>query len=204
MRRLIVLACLYGLALAQSTPQSIIVTPNNPPPPFPGPTPQSLTIWLDAQAYPVGSPIAIHMMSPVGGYLYVFDRNAHGRLMEIAPYGGLLYIQPGETLTLPPPGAGYTYTVTGPIGWDTVLAFVSPAPLSSQEAYQVAVSGGTCAYASPPPPPGPWSPWQGEQDQEEGQAHPQSIIPTPTPPSPPPPSVACTSSFGQTSFEVIW
>ncbi|HEX2865374.1 MAG TPA: DUF4384 domain-containing protein [Deinococcales bacterium] len=115
---------------ARITPQSIIVNP--------APNPQvGVRTWVDRTSYRIGQPIRISVSVTRDAYVYLFNINADGTMTTIFPnaYGSDNFMYAGQTRTFPQSGDGFTFTVSGPVGTDRVLAVASSQQLDMTDVY---------------------------------------------------------------------
>lgn len=128
MKRAIALLALGMLAYAepQVSPQRIIVNPV--------PTDLEVRVWVDKDpdknsnpVYQNGEAISIGVQVNQDAYVYLLSIDAGGEINPILPnpYDENNFLRAGETRRFPPPGARYTYTVSGPNGQNRVLAVAS-------------------------------------------------------------------------------
>gem|GEM_PF-5943861 len=84
-------------------------------------------------SYRIGETIGIGVRVSEASYLYLFNREAGGRLEQILPnsFDASNFLQAGETRFFPVPGAPYTFQVDGPQGLEKVIAVASRQPLDT-------------------------------------------------------------------------
>ena len=112
------------------SPQSIVV---NPLPQF------EVEVSVDRDpsgeaipSYDIGDNITINVTASEDAYVYLFDVRSNGEIQQIIPnrYGGEdNFIRANQTRRFPPPNAGFTFGVDGPIGLDKVIAVASKTQL---------------------------------------------------------------------------
>lgn len=134
MKALVALLALWtAVAAAEISPQGIIVNPS--------PGKLSVKVWVDRDpvkrgdaVYRVGDPIQIYVSVTEEAYVYLFDVKADGEVQQFFPnsYDQQNRLRAGEVRRLPPPGAGYRFTVDGPAGRDTILAIAVKQPISAR------------------------------------------------------------------------
>jgi hypothetical protein len=128
---LLVASALSVLAAPQVSPQGIIVNPL--------PTDLQVETWVNkdpsgagTSVYQIGENISLYAKVNQDAYVYLFNLNASGQIDLILPnpYDRSNLLKGGETRAFPPIGARYTLSISGPEGWDKVLAVASRQPLS--------------------------------------------------------------------------
>jgi hypothetical protein len=122
---------LSAFAAPQVSPQGIIVNPV--------PTDLQVETWTNKDPggtgnaiYQIGETISLYVKVNQDAYVYMFNVNASGSIDLILPnpYDRSNLLRAGETRAFPPIGARYSLTISGPEGWDKVLAVASRQPLS--------------------------------------------------------------------------
>jgi len=136
MRKLLSLMVLslFTAALAQNViinPQGIVV---NPEPSF------EVDVRLNRDgatpSYQIGENISISTTVSADSWVYLFNVRSDGEVVQILPNeldeeGRNNYLRAGQTKTFPPPGARYSFAVSGPTGLDKVIAVASRNQLST-------------------------------------------------------------------------
>jgi hypothetical protein len=132
--------------------------------------PLAVEVWTDrpeeAVYYP-GEPVAIHFSANDGCYVLVYDIDTEGRVRRLFPAPGDPGYVPGhQMITLPGPGAGFDYIVTGPSGIETIEVVASRIPLESWESAEEPWQGGDDDEEWGPP---PREYFEGEDENEDDQ-----------------------------------
>jgi hypothetical protein len=116
--------------------------------------PLAVEVWTDREeeaVYYPGEPVAIHFSANDPCYVLVYDIDTEGRVRRLFPAPGDPGYVPGhQVITLPGPGAGFDYIVTGPAGIETIEVVASRVPLESWESAEEPWQGGEEEWGPPP------------------------------------------------------
>ena len=116
--------------------------------------PLAVEVWTDREeeaVYYPGEAVAIHFSANDGCYVLVYDIDTEGRIRRLFPAPGDPGYVPGhQVVTLPGPGAGFDYIVTGPAGIETIEVVASRVPLESWESAEEPWQGDDEEWGPPP------------------------------------------------------
>ncbi|HWN81441.1 MAG TPA: DUF4384 domain-containing protein, partial [Candidatus Udaeobacter sp.] len=116
--------------------------------------PLAVEVWTDrpeeAVYYP-GEPVTVHFSTNDDSYVLVYDIDTEGRVRRLFPApGDPGYIPGHRVVSLPGPGAGFDYLVTGPAGLETIEVVASRLPLESWEEAEEPWEHGDEEWGPPP------------------------------------------------------